>query len=107
MYYYQLLYVFVNTADKPDLTNKDIQDVFRALECHSFVVHISQVPSCKNWSGSAVGTRVTCLTTDAYLTADPVVASSIPAPSNTFLEIYHEMISTVIILPSESFKKGF
>ena len=42
------------------------------------------------------------------LTADPGVASSIPVRSHTFLEIDHEMISTVILLPSaDSFKKGF
>ena len=34
-------------------------------------------------------------------------ASSIPARAHTFVEIDHEIISTVIILPSaESFKKG-
>ena len=50
---------------------------------------------------------VTCLATDACLTADPVVASLIPARSHTFVEIDHEIISTVILLPSaESFKKG-
>ena len=37
----------------------------------------------------------------------PGVASSIPARSQTFKEIEHEIISTVILLPSaESFKKG-
>ena len=52
-------------------------------------------------------TTVTCLATDASLTADPGVASSIPARSHTFVEIDHEIISTVILLPSaESFKKG-
>ena len=35
--------------------------------------------------------KVTCLTTDACLTADPVVASSIPALSHTFEEIDHEI----------------
>ena len=45
--------------------------------------------------------------TDACLTADPGVASSIPVPSHTFVEIDHEMISTVILLPSaDLFKKG-
>ena len=44
--------------------------------------------------------------TDACLTADPGVASSIPARSHTFVEIDHEIISTVILLPSaDSFKK--
>ena len=53
-----------------------------------------------------VAQSVTCLATDASLTADPGVASSIPARSHTFVEIDHEIISTVILLPSpESFKK--
>ena len=41
---------------------------------------------------------VTCLATDACLTADPGVGSSIPAQSHTFLEIDHEIISMVILL---------
>ena len=50
---------------------------------------------------------VTCLATDAFLTADPGVVSSIPAHSHTFVEFDHEIISTAILLPSaESFKKG-
>ena len=49
---------------------------------------------------------VTCQATDACLTADPGVARSILARSHTFVEIGHEIISTVILLPSaESFKK--
>ena len=54
-----------------------------------------------------VAQSVTCLATDASLTADPGVASSTPARSHTFVEIDHEIISKVILLPSaESFKKG-
>ena len=54
-----------------------------------------------------VAQSVTCLATDACLTADPGVASSIPARSHTFVEIDHEIISTVILRPSaDSFKKG-
>ena len=50
---------------------------------------------------------VTCLDTDACLTADPGVASLIPVRSHTFVEIGHEIISTVILLPSaDIFKKG-
>ena len=50
---------------------------------------------------------VTCLNTDACLTADPGVASSISTWSHTFVEIDHEIISTVIFIPStDSFKKG-
>ena len=54
-----------------------------------------------------VAQSVMCLATDGRLTADPRVASSIPARSHTFVEIDHEIISTVILLPSaESFNKG-
>ena len=44
---------------------------------------------------------VTCLATDACLTADPGVPSLIAARSHTFMEIDREIISTVISLPSE------
>ena len=54
-----------------------------------------------------VAQSVTCLATDACMTADPGVMSSISARSRTFVEIDHEIISTVILLPSaDSFKKG-
>ena len=59
----------------------------------------------KDWSQTTQS--VTCLATDACLTADPGVASSIRARSHTFVEIDHEIISTVILLPSaESLKMG-
>ena len=49
---------------------------------------------------------IKCLATDANLTADPGVASLIPARSHIFVEIDYEIISMVILLPSaESFKK--
>ena len=49
---------------------------------------------------------VTCLATDACLTADPGFPSLIAARSHTFVEFDHEIISMVILLPSnESFKK--
>ena len=54
-----------------------------------------------------VAQLLTCLATDACLTADPGVSSSILVRSHTFVEIDHEMISTVILLPSaDSFKTG-
>ena len=54
-----------------------------------------------------VAQSVKCLVTDACLTADPGVRNSILVRSHTFMEIDHEMISTVILLPStDSFKKG-
>ena len=46
-----------------------------------------------------VAQSVTCLGTDASLTADPGVASLIPARSHTFVEIDYEIISTVIFPP--------
>ena len=50
---------------------------------------------------------VMCLATDVSLTADPGFGSLIPARSHIFVEIDHEIISMVILLPSaESFKKG-
>ena len=53
-----------------------------------------------------VAQSVACLATDACLTAIPGLASSIRARSHTFVEIDHEIISTVILLPSaDSFKK--
>ena len=54
-----------------------------------------------------VAQSVTCLATDACLTADPGVASSTPALVPYFRGDDHEIISTVILLPSaDLFKKG-
>ena len=79
----------------------------------SYLLHtqrLRKIPdvACRTpiWPGR-VAQSVTCLATDACLTADPEVASSIPVRSHTFVEIDHEMISTVILLPSaDLFKKG-
>ena len=54
-----------------------------------------------------VAQSVTCLATDASLTADPGFTRLIPAPSHSFVEIDHEIISTAILLLSaESSKNG-
>ena len=54
-----------------------------------------------------VSHSVTCLTTNASLNAEPGIASSIPVRSHTLVEIDHEIISMVILIPSaDSFKKG-
>ena len=54
-----------------------------------------------------VAQSVTCLATDACLTAYPRVPSLILAQSHTFVEFDHEIISTTILFPStESFKTG-
>ena len=64
-------------------------------------------PASKQILPSRVAQPVTCLATDVSLTADRGVGKLIPARSHTFAEIVHEIISTVILLPSaESFKKG-
>ena len=47
-----------------------------------------------------VAQLATCLATEACLTANPGVASSILARSHTFVEIDHEIISPVILLAS-------
>ena len=65
------------------------------------------IPALRISLPGRVAQSVTCLATDACLTAIPGVASSIPTRSHTFVEIDHEIISTVILLPSaDSFKKG-
>ena len=70
-------------------------------------MHIFKVTHLKDILPGRVAQSVTCLATDASLTADPGVARSIPAQSHTFMEIDHDIISTVILFPSaESFKKG-
>ena len=49
-----------------------------------------------------IAQSVTCLATDESLTVYPI-----PARFHTLVETDHEIISTVILLPSpESFKKG-
>ena len=59
------------------------------------LIHIF-TPHCR--LPGRVAQSVTCLATDVSLTADPGVASSIPAWSHTFVEIDHEIISAVILL---------
>ena len=62
---------------------------------------------CINTKLGRVAQSIACLATDACLTEDAGVGSLIPARSHTFVEIDHEIISTVILLPSpDSFKKG-
>ena len=54
-----------------------------------------------------VAQSIKFLTTDASLTANPGVASSIPARFHTFMEIDREIISKIILPPSaDTFKNG-
>ena len=76
--------------------------------CKKFVfIYFPDSTNNKGIGPGCVAQSVTCLATDACLTADPGVTSSIPARSHTFVEIDHGIISMVILLPSaDSFKKG-
>ena len=80
-----------------------IENLFKFL-----ILHIAA--NCFTHSTRQLGiiiSQITRLATEACLTAFPGVTSSIPARSHTFVEIDHEIISTVILLPSaDSFKKG-
>ena len=68
---------------------------------------IAICPDIFHYVPSHVAQSVPCLATDTFLTADPEAVSSIQAPSHTFVEIDHDIISTVILLPyADSFKKG-
>ena len=92
----------------------------RLLQRHGKVFACRSVHGLDSWLGQVrkillfnngapghVAQSITCLATDVCLTADPGVTSSIPARSHTFVEMDHEIISMVILLPSaESFKKG-
>ena len=79
---------------------QDYKELILKIDCKLCVYQFVVQPGC-------VAQSVTCLATDACLTADPGVASSIPLWSHTFVEIDHEMISMVILLPcADLFKKG-
>ena len=52
-----------------------------------------------------ISQSVTCLAADTCLTADPGVASSIPAQSHTFVEIDSEIICMFILLPSADLRR--
>ena len=68
---------------------------------------MSRVCAKVNFTRDIVSTCAVDTSIEMCLTADPGVASSIPVWYHTFVEIDHEIISTVILLPSaDSFKKG-
>ena len=72
------------------------------MYCHPLLIGLTYI----HCPPGSIAQSVMCLATDASLTADPGVASSIPARSHTFVEIDYEIISTVILLPvAELFKK--
>ena len=83
---------------------KIIMSYFSTKTCKN---HLNECPKHMFKLPGRVAQSGMCPATDACLTADPGVASSIPARYHTFVEIDHEIISTVILLPSaDLFKKG-
>ena len=118
-YYFNcLLHIYINVLylfDKlyPFLTRINRKELFGIIS-NTFGALMKIIASFLRFTGyhnfmlpGRVAQSVTCLATDACLTADPGVASSIPAWFHTFVEIDHEIVSTVILLPSaDLFKKG-
>ena len=89
MRFNQALYTICHSIDKLNTPQQAVNWI-----CSNFLLpgHVAQL--------------VTCLATDACLIADPGILSLTPARSHTFVEIDHEIISTVILLLSAvSFKK--
>ena len=82
---------------------KSISFIYKISFYHSCGIHsvifLHCLPKLLHlYKPGRVAQSVTCLATDARLTADPGVASSIPAWFHTFVDIDHEIISTVILL---------
>ena len=73
-------------ASLPCIFETIISDAF-AIIYKTLVMHVYTV--IKRGKPGRVAQSVTCLATDACLTADPGVASSIPVRSHTFVEIDH------------------
>ena len=77
-------------------------------QTYNSIYYSNYFKQCKVTKHRRVAQSVTCLATDASLTADPGVASSILARSHTFVDIDHEIISTVfLLLSAESFKRKY
>ena len=71
--------------------------------CILGLAEIKTASQRQNYAQKMQDTQVT----KSLLTTNPGVTGSIPALSHAFVEIDHEIISTVILLPSaDSFKKG-
>ena len=103
-------YLCCHELDLPgSLAYLEEREKFVSLLKSAFGSSLTSCTSLSHLTRLATGrpSAVTCLATDVYQTADPGVVSSVPARSHAFLEIDHEIISKVILLPStESFKKG-
>ena len=87
-----------NGAEKRKWTSGESQ--VNSIHNVGFIVSSRKAHSACPCRTGHVAQSLTCMATIANLTADPGVASSIPAWSHTFVEVGHEIISTVILLPS-------
>ena len=96
--------IYINwTPGYAEITGNEIADRLAkeaAVDAENMPEVCSPLTSIDSLLPGRVAQSVTCLATDVCLTADPGVASSIPARYHTFVEIDHEIISTVILLPS-------
>ena len=72
---------------------RNVSDQPRRIRTHGLMRSLGVKYFINPYMPGRVAQSVTCLATDASLTADPGVASSIPARSHTFVEIDHEIIS--------------
>ena len=105
-FFFTLQWLTPSHTDRHPGTNRG-KPHFGLLRPKALVCQSSRDQNSALWIPGRVAQLATCLVTDASLTADTGIASSIPPRSHTFVEIAHEIISTVIRLPSaESFKKG-
>ena len=78
---------------------------------HGFGSYVKGLPKTKRCNSVAVtvSVRIRCICETALIRTVSMVMKQVyfPARSHTFVEIDHEIISTVILLPSaDSFKKG-
>ena len=108
-YIYYFLIVSVQHQG-PDYYTVGVRSIshyaYTCSSCYDYLISHVFIVLVQHPGPGRVAQSVTCLATDACLTADPGVASSIPVRSHTFVEIDHEMISSVILFPSaDSFKK--
>ena len=67
---------------------------------YCYLVACIHIENTSNLIPGRIVQPVTCPAEDTCLTADLGVASLIPVRSHTFVEIDHEIISTIILIPS-------
>ena len=99
MFCLQLLSIIAFKASGRDCTNNnELLHKIGVLQCYAMRLFVFTRELLQAIRPGRVAQSVTCLATDACLTADPGVASSIPVRYHTFVEIDYEIISTVILL---------